>query len=87
MRYAGPGKRLADGQAQQARQGAMQVDRQALAIGPWGQHDLFDQRPERFLCFLLALGVGEAADQLADAVAIGLRHAGMKPDRVRGRGG
>ncbi|MDN3710619.1 hypothetical protein QWZ10_00065 [Paracoccus cavernae] len=65
----------------------MQVDCQILAIGLGRQHDLLDKAADRLLGLFLALGIGEAADQLADAGPIGLRHRRMKPHRIRGSGG
>nr|WP_054303356.1 hypothetical protein [Gemmobacter sp. LW-1] len=85
--------RQSAGQTQQARQGPVKVDRKArfaIAIifgGDGHQLDLLDQCSQRLLRLVHPLGVEEARDQLADPGAVGLRHAGMDTDRVRGRGG
>ena len=76
-------------QAEQPRQSPVKVDgqpRAAILIHNWHQHDRLHQRPQRVLRVLRPLRLGEPADKLPDAGPVGLRHAWMEPDRIRGRG-
>ncbi|WP_157115655.1 hypothetical protein [Ketogulonicigenium robustum] len=51
------------------------------------QFHLLDQRSQRLLSLIRALGLRQASDQCADSGAVGLRYARVYPDRVRGGGG
>ncbi|WP_234854693.1 hypothetical protein [Paracoccus everestensis] len=77
-------------QAQQARKGSIQVDRQTLAaiFGLDGhQNDLLHQGPQRLLDLFLPLGVGKTSDQLADPLAVCLRHCWVETHRIGSGGG
>nr|WP_262983280.1 hypothetical protein [Paracoccus mutanolyticus] len=86
--------RQSAGQTQQARQRAVKMNGKAgPAIGfaaaalfrrDRHQDDLLHQGPQRFLRLLHPVVLRQAPDQLADPRAIGGRHAGMDPDRIRG---
>ncbi|WP_231493273.1 MULTISPECIES: hypothetical protein [Paracoccus] len=81
------------GQTQQARQSAVKMDGQpGLTIATVFRRDrhqlhLVDQCSQRLLRLVHPLGLRQARDQRADPGAVGLCHARVDPDRVRGWGG